>query len=192
MEYERKSRPWIPVLVVLVVFSLLIGGILLICKLGKAFIAASYQNKYNELVALMLDEGSEAEDMGNLIVAVWHNAIYSTSDVETDKYTKENGKFVSDFNDALANLFFDPEYSKREENLRENQLLVREQMKEMLDPPDGFENAFKALENMYLAYIRFTDHIIECNGSYDSFSSEFSDRDHKLSECYTAAELYVR
>ena len=98
----------------------------------------------------MLSDASQAESMGNLIMNVWHNAIWKKSDDETNKYTMVNGEFVSDFNDALQILFNDEAFVKKVSELSVNQQQIKDAMKNtMLTPPKGYENAFKALENMY-------------------------------------------
>ena len=60
----------------------------------------------------MLSGASDAESSANLIKQVWYNSIYEKQDDETDKYTKPDGYFVSDFNDALGNLYSDESFSK--------------------------------------------------------------------------------
>lgn len=154
--------------------------------------AAVYQAEYNQLVSCMLDDAVLAENMGNLIVSVWHNAIWSMSDEETDQYTKVNGQFVSDFNQALSNLFNNEEYRKNYSLLSANQYQVRDKMKEMLHPPEGYENAFKALEGLYNAYISFTNIVLRCDGSLESFSNDFDNADEVLINSYHGAELYVK
>lgn len=154
--------------------------------------AKDYQSQYNDLVYSMLDDAVLAENIGNLIISVWHNAIWEVSDVETDKYTKVNGVIVSDFNDALMNLFNDAEYSRNLSTLSDNQWQVKEKMKKMLNPPEGYENAFKALESMYNSYISFTNIVLRCEGSLESFSNDFGDADETLNEQYHGAELYVK
>ena len=154
--------------------------------------AKNYQSDYNDLVYSMLDDAVLTENMGNLIISVWHNTIWGVSDVETDKYTKVNGVFVSDFNDALINLFNDAEFSSNISILSDNQWQVKEKMKNMLNPPEGYENAFKALESMYNSYISFTNIVLKCEGSLESFSNDFGEADEKLNEQYRGAELYVK
>ena len=154
--------------------------------------AKDYQSQYNDLVYSMLDDAVLAENIGNLIISVWHNAIWEVSDVETDKYTKVNGVIVSDFNDALMNLFNDAEYSRNLSTLSDNQWQVKEKMKKMLNPPEGYENAFKALESMYNSYISFTNIVLRCEGSLESFSNDFGDADENLNEQYHGEELYVK
>lgn len=61
----------------------------------------------------MLTGASEAESAGNLIKQVWCNAIYEEKDDDTDNYTRPEGSFVSDFNEALGNLFADSSFSSK-------------------------------------------------------------------------------
>lgn len=161
-------------------------------KKEAAKVAKQYQEDYNALVADMLDDAVLAENLGNLIIKVWGNAILSKADEETDKYTKQNGKFVSDFNDALGNLWSDKEFNEQVSALSDNQKDIKDRMKNMLNPPEGFENAFSALEAMYNSYISFSNIVLRCEGSLNSFSEDFSSADESLSQMFTAAELYVK
>lgn len=209
MEGKRKFNPFIPISVFLLV--LVIGLAIFCVKLLNAVedykaaydelieaekeaeqSAETYQSLYNDLVYAMLDDAVAAENIGNLTVSVWHNAIWNTSDSETDKFTKVNGKFVDDFNDALSNLFRDKDFRADIDDLYSRQNAIKTSMKKMLNPPIGFENAYKALENMYNAYIRFTDVVLKCDGSLESFSDDFGEADDELIQKYRAAELYIK
>ena len=209
MEENRKKSPMVLILSVIIIVL-----ILLCVKLGidkaKALqmaneyktayeevkknekTAEEYQTAYNQLVSYMLDDAVLAENIGNLTVKVWNNAIWKTSDEETDKYTMVNGQFVSDFNEALKILSNDKDYINNVTTLSNNQLQVKELMKDMLTPPEGYENAFKALEGMYNSYITLTNVVISGNGSLESFSNNFSEADVDLGQKYQAAELYVK
>lgn len=154
--------------------------------------AEQYQTSYNQLVSDMLQDAVLAENIGNLTVKVWNNAIWQKRDADTDKFTMVNDQFVADFNDALTNLASDESFSSDISILSENQQQTKALMKEMLDPPEGYENAFKALEGMYNAYINLTNIVLSGNGSLESYSNEFSEADKELSEQYQAADLYVK
>ena len=151
-----------------------------------------YQAEYNQLVRSMLADAANAEKTANLVLKVWHNAIYKTSDKETDKYTMIDGQFVSDFNVALSNLFKDKEYISNTTNLYTNQQQIKSKMKNMVAPPKGFENAFKALENLYNSYISFTNTVLHCEGSYNSFSEDFIKADDEFNKLFHSAELYIQ
>lgn len=153
---------------------------------------ADYQKKYNNLVSDMLGSGAELETQGNIIVQVWNNAIFQKDDASTDKYTKVNGKFVSDFNDALGNLFSDPEFTQDMSQIISDRDQIKVDMKEMTNPPEGYEDAYQALKEFYEEYITFSDIVINCNGSLESFSNEFNESDSELIKKYNSAELYVK
>ena len=69
--------------------------------------ATEYQETYNTLRSYMIQDAAQAENIGNLTVKVWNNAIWEKDDKESDPFTKKNGVFVKDFNDALGALFAD-------------------------------------------------------------------------------------
>lgn len=79
-----------------------------------------YGTNLNMAAYSMLSGASDAETCGNLIKQVWYNAIYKESDSTTNKYTKPDGYFVSDFNDALQNLFSDSSFSGQIADINSN------------------------------------------------------------------------
>lgn len=154
--------------------------------------AEEYQAAYNQLVTDMLNDAALAEKLGNLTIKVWNNAIWQKEDEESDAFTKENGQFVTDFNEALKNLASDESFSKDIATLSNNQQQEKASMKDMLNPPEGYENAFKALEEMYNSYIKFTNVVLNGTGSLESYSNDFLDADNELDEKYHAVEIYVK
>lgn len=216
MSEKKKINPLLIVLLILVpIFLIIIALLVGICiKLSvdkaqaekltneyKAVIeeqkeaektASEYQLAYNKLILAMLDDAALAESNGNLIIQVWNNAIWNKQDVATDKYTMVDGKFVSDFNDALSNLFNDESFSTDRARLSANQQRIKTDMKEMVNPPEGYEEAYKALKDLYDSYLSFSNIVLNCNGSLNSFSDDFSEADKDILKKYNAAELYAK
>ena len=90
-----------------------------------------YGTNLNMAAYSMLSGASDAETCGNLIKQVWYNAIYEKSDSKTDKYTKPKGYYVSDFNDALQNLFSDNSFSSQIADINDNKDTVNSLMKKL-------------------------------------------------------------
>lgn len=141
-----------------------------------------YKESYNEYIdnlgqvqILMLSGGSEAESLCNLTLRVWGNAIYEDKDDETDKYTRPNGYFVSDFNEALANLYVDSKTRDSIENIEDNQASVKELIKKLQNPPDGLDKCYDTVSDLYEAYKSLTDLAINPSGNYSGFSTKKSD-----------------
>ncbi|MBP0990512.1 MAG: hypothetical protein J5874_04995, partial [Oscillospiraceae bacterium] len=84
------------------------------------------------------------------------------------------------------------EYSEKVYTLYGHQIAVRTVMKDMVNPPAGFENAFKALEDYYYAYLDLTDLVINVKGTYKSFSEEISAADKEWGKKYDTVSLYVK
>lgn len=154
--------------------------------------AAQYQAKYNQLISDMIHNSAEIENQGNLIVQVWNNAIFKKDDEITDKFTKVNGQFVSDFNDALGCLFNDHDFIDTSSEIKEKNDQIRLDMKDMVNPPDGYENAYQALKEYYESYLEFYDTVIYCDGSLESFSNKFNETDSECISKFNSAELYVQ
>lgn len=139
----------------------------------------------------MLTGAGDAESSANLIKQVWYNAIYEKQDDETDKYTKPDGYFVSDFNDALGNLYSDESFSRKISSIKDNQDTVGGLMKELKNPPDEYKEAYDALSVFYEAYISLTNCAIDPSGSLQTYSSSFNDADTNTLNAYKSMELYL-
>lgn len=139
----------------------------------------------------MLTGASNAESAANLIKQVWSNAIYEKRDDTTDKYTRPKGYFVSDFNDALGNLFADSTFSSKVKSIEDNQDTVNALMKQLKNPPDEYKDAYDAVSDLYDAYISLTNCATDPSGSLSTYSGTFSDADTKTLNAYKAMELYL-
>lgn len=141
-----------------------------------------YIEAYNEYIdnlkkvqILMLSGGSDAESLCNLTLRVWGNAIFEEKDSETDKYTRPDGYFVSDFNEALANLYFDSDTNDTIEDIEDNQAAVKEIIKKLQNPPEGLDKCYDTVSDLYEAYKTLTDLAINPSGNYNGFSTKKSD-----------------
>lgn len=139
----------------------------------------------------MLSGASDAETCGNLIKQVWYNAIYKESDSKTDKYTKPDGYYVSDFNDALQNLFSDSSFSSQLADINDNKDTVSSLMKKLKNPPEDYKDAYDSLLKLYDAYISLTNLATDPTGSLQTYSQNFNDADSETLNCYNALKMYL-
>ena len=84
---------------------------------------------------------------------------------------------VSDFNDALRNLFADSTFCSQIADIEENQESVAELMEQLKNPPAGYEEAYEALKEYYSAYLELTNMATNPSGSLQSYSSNFNEAD---------------
>ena len=147
-------------------------------------------NLYNATYT-MLQGCADAEDACNLIQKTWSNAIWEKSDKETNKYTKPKGVFVSDFNDALGNLFADEDFKKQLSEIVENQNQVTAYMKALQSPPKKYEKAYNKITEFYETYLQFTNMAINPDGSLNSFAEDFKKIDKKSMKIYEEMQVYI-
>ncbi|MCI9617912.1 MAG: hypothetical protein HFG31_07935 [Eubacterium sp.] len=150
-----------------------------------------YSEKLQLVIGNMLSGAADAEDCCNLIRRVWSNAIYERDNDETDKYTKVKGSFVTDFNDALDNLYGDLDFQTKISDIKENQETVIYIMKELQNPQEEYKTAYKFLVQCYDAYLTFTNMAINPNGSLNTFSDDFDDADTEFLHCYDTMKIYL-
>lgn len=154
-------------------------------------LSKEYGENLNTAAYSMLSGASDAETCGNLVKQVWNNAIYEKSDSETNKFTKPKGYFVSDFNDALENLYADSDFNSQIDEINDNKDLVNFLMKELKNPPKEYEEAYASLSKMYDAYISLTNLATDPTGSLQTFSQNFNDADSNTVNCYNALKVYL-
>ncbi|MCB6622289.1 zinc ribbon domain-containing protein [Mediterraneibacter sp. 210702-DFI.5.30] len=200
VKITKKSKKIIMIAIIAVIGAVMIAAIgVQTHKKNVAAKAAAEAQKQSEeygtnlnLAAYtMLSGASDAETCGNLIKNVWYNAIYKESDSKTDKYTKPNGYFVSDFNDALKNLFSDSSFSGRIADINSNKDTVNSLMKKLKNPPEEYKDAYEALSKLYDAYISLTNLATDPTGSLQTFSKNFNDADNETLNCYNALKMYL-
>lgn len=131
----------------------------------------TYIDYVNKARLLMLNSGSDAESLCILTSNVWRNAIYEESDIETDKYTKNGYSFVSDFNEALSNLYADGSTKSTISNIESSQQSVKSIMKELQNPPEGLENCYDTISDLYESYSELCSLATNPKGNYSSFTS---------------------
>ena len=139
----------------------------------------------------MLLGAIEAEEAGNLIKSVWYNAIYEERDTKTDKYTRPDGWWVDDFNEALSNLFSDSDFREKISSIETNQETVAQLMKDLKNPPEEFEDAYDAIKELYDAYTELTNLATSPTGSLQTFSESFNAADSETVNCYEAMQMYI-
>jgi hypothetical protein len=200
VKITKKSKKIIMIAIIAVIGAVMIAAIgVQTHKKNVAAKAAAEAQKQSEeygtnlnLAAYtMLSGASDAETCGNLIKNVWYNAIYKESDSKTDKYTKLNGYFVSDFNDALKNLFSDSSFSGQIVDINSNKDTVNSLMKKLKNPPEEYKDAYEALSKLYDAYISLTNLATDPTGSLQTFSKNFNDADNETLNCYNALKMYL-
>ena len=150
-----------------------------------------YGTNLNMAAYSMLSGASDAETCGNLIKQVWYNAIYEKSDSKTDKYTKPKGYYVSDFNDALQNLFSNNSFSSQIADINDNKDTVNSLMKKLKNPPEEYKDAYESLSKLYDAYISLTNLATDPTGSLQTYSQNFNDADNETLNCYNALKMYL-
>lgn len=184
-----------------IVVGSIIGVIVLIAAISliisqmrqatAAQLSADYSENISTVSAAILSSAIQTEEAGNLIHDVWYNCIFEENDPETNEYTRPNGYYLDDFNDALANLFSDETFSQQLSSIKNDQETVTDLMRKMSDPPEEFEDAYEALRELFDAYTDFTNLVINPSGNLQTFTSNFNDADSALLNCYNAMSIYI-
>ncbi len=190
---KKKTKAIIIVAIILALVAIVgvLVGIKIVNDKKAADAASAYSSNLKTISVLMISGAADAESAGNLIKSVWYNAIYEERDSSTDKYTRPDGYFVDDFNEALGNLFSDSSFVDKINGIKDNQDSVARYIKELRNPPEEFEEAYDAVKNCYDAYLTFTNLVVSPTGSLTTFSSNFNDADSDLVNKYNTLKSFV-
>ncbi len=182
MKTDEKQKPksmfkkkWVWISVICFVF--LISAILLVFNNAKT-------ENYNIEICTAIDEimavSADAENIGNQICSVWNNAIWDKNNENTAKYTST----AKDFNEALSNLFADEEFMGKITAIRNKQNEIDTYLGKLRNPPHKFEDAYDEFKELYYAYSDYTDFVISCKGSYNTYTEDLSKKSSALMESY--------
>ena len=188
----KKSSAWkynLIIVSVILVALIIIGTVLFVVFKNRK--ESDYYEKMGKVTYMMLDGAANAEKAGNLIKGVWTNSIYQNRDEETDRFTMENGRFLDDFNDALAKLSADKEFSSDIDKLMENENEVTAVIKTMKDPPAKYEQAFCQLKVFYENYKELMDLAICPSGSLNDFNDDFTKYDKATVDEFERMRWYL-
>lgn len=196
-----KKTIIISFLIIFVIVGVIISGIMINehnKELNRQYeeqqakeLSKQYKENLNTITYKMLSGAADSETCGNLIKKVWSNSIWKEDDPETDKYTKKNGVFNDDFNDSLAILFADIEFSIMIDNIKQNQSDVNKLMKELKNPPDEWKDAYDDLKIFYNDYLTLTNLCINPSGSLQTFSTNFINADTNTLNGYNKMKTYM-
>lgn len=176
---------------------ILIVAIFLGVKMRSERVAElAYQDEFNRYIDnlnlaqfSMLSSGSDAEGLCNLTAKVWYNTIYEKHDSTTDKFTRYSTTwgteyFEDDFNVALSKLFDASTTKSTIADIESNQILVKDMMKELQNPPEGLEKCYNTVTELYTAYKGLSDLAISPTGSLTSFSESKNTKVSKFMELF--------
>ena len=186
---KTKQKTTKGIIIAMIALAAILIGTIFGLKVHHDKQKQAYEKNMSLISQTMITGAGEAESAGNLLLAVWHNAIYENRNAETDQYTLTDGSFVSDFNTALSNLFTDSSYANRINEIRKNQNRVMGYMKDLKNPPRGCEDAYSALKECYDSYMTLTDLVSNPTGSLQTVSSDFNDAVSNFINAYRELEL---
>ena len=149
-----------------------------------------YREQYRDIVYDILDGAADTESCGNMISNVWYNTIWEKDDAETDMYTKNNGVFYDDFNDALRAYFDSDAYNDYATTIRQYKTDAGSAIIKMSDYPSKYADSYNALKDLYDEFVSFSSFCLSPSGSYTTYSANFAAGDSSLMSRYNKAKLY--
>lgn len=169
------KKKWIWISAICLV--LLISIVMLVSNNARA-------ENYNFEICGAVDEimavFAEVETVGNKICSVWNNTIFDKDNENTAEYTST----AKDFDEAISNLFSDKEFINKINSIRDKQTEIDAYFKKLKNPPHKYEDAYDEFKELYYVYSDYTDFVISCKGSYNTYSEGFSKKSSALMESY--------
>ncbi len=197
IKVKRKTRMIVVVLIILLLAA--IGGFIGYKKYNEMKVEQEYQQAFNlyiddlqEIRAIMLVSGGEAEKLCNLTSKVWYNTIHKIEDKETNIYSKRtNSSFFSDFGVAVDNLYADDDTINTLSNISSSVTMVKEYMKGLQYPPEGLDKCYDTVMELYEEYNALTSLAMSPSGSYNEYSSKLSESASEFMLAYEKLENLI-
>ncbi|SHJ67703.1 zinc ribbon domain-containing protein [Pseudobutyrivibrio xylanivorans] len=187
--YENNSSKQVKIIIIAIILAVVILAV------GKYvydyFARVNYKVRMEDCAYTMIEGAANAETACNIIVSVWSNSIWKTQDIETDKYTTdEGGFFYEDFNDALDSLFEDEDFLNDLREINDNLEEVNDEMRELQNPPKGCSQMHDAFMDFYDAYYELVNCALDPTGNLESYSNDFSDADEDSAKYFDKLKVY--
>lgn len=174
----NKKKMYIGIGAVLCVLIILFVGMSSAKNKEQARIE-EYKVTLAEASSTMLEGAIKAEDMAGDILSVWRSAI--------NAYNKKFDYVDTQLNDLTQSESF----LEARIELEVNQDEVKEMMKVLANPPEGFEESYEAIKDYYDTYLEFTELAKHATGSYNSYSEIYNELDSEIVKKYKAMDLYI-
>lgn len=168
-----------------------IAAVVVIGVVNKTNYYNNYVNNLESASDLMLDGAAEAEDLTGLTSRVWSDAIYEESDDTTRKYVRPTGVYVDDFNTALMLLYTDDPTEEQVSEIESGQEKVEQIMRELQNPPEGLEECYSTVGELYDAYVVLTGLAVNPTGSLTTFNSSVNSAVSDFSTAYKKLESQI-
>ena len=173
----------VAILCVVIIVALAGGGGFYYYKKKEKF--NKYVNSMIYAASLMLNGSAKSEEIMNMVAKIWYNSIHKEHDSTTDKYTRlypevgysfgmtsserEKYDYFVDFNMAILGYYADS--SSRLEEIKKNQELVMDAMRDLQNPPEGCQAAYDTISEIYKAYTTLIDMATNPSGSLQTYST---------------------
>lgn len=188
---DNKMKKLLPKIIIPVVAVFLIFAVIITVVITSAIKNGIYKNKMSKVYEKITETAAIAEDYAALQTKVWRNCIYEDDDLETNKYTKDDyGYFHDDFNDALREFYIGESYNYDlvKTATEEIDALIIELKK----CPSKFEDDYKTLKELYIAYSDLADLVIgDSNYSYNTFSEALENAKSEYKSAESDAKIAI-
>lgn len=151
---------------------LIISLILSLVVIVGGVIAFLYYKKTQEEKRVQEYVGEMAVNAFNMYTETISNAMVISSYSEQWDDAIDDGR---DFNVALANLKNTYEEKGLLQDLVDGQTEIQESMKYLQDVPEGYEDAYDVLKEMYTVYVEFSNQAQSPTGSLLTFNNKTND-----------------
>ena len=84
----------------------------------------------------------------------------------------------------------DYDFSKSLDEIKENQNSVRQDMKDLKNPPEGYEDAYDDLKTLYDWYKKMTELAMNPSGNLNSYTSSYNEADQGFANAYKTMQMH--
>lgn len=191
MEAKKKKKLITVIVSIIVISAITFIGYSSYSKQQAKKASEQYATNINLLMGDMISSGAEAENLMHLTSKVWYNTIYEKFDSETDKYTRKNGYWASDFNNSLGYLFDDSSTKTKIKDMESAETKASEIMKKLQNPPAEYEKVYDTLLELHSSYQGLIDLATNPQGNLTTFNNSVNEKVDKFMESYKKVQTQL-
>ena len=190
-ESVKKSKKKIIIIVAVIAAIAIAGTVFGVIKYNEKKAQEKYDSAVDQMrgSALLMnlevnnlystgDEIKTIEQLINLTNSVWHDAIWEESSKKTKKYVKG----AKGFEEALENLYADPDISEYVSKLTE---FKDRRKKEKIDCPEELQSVKEKYDDVFAAFSALVDYAEYPSGSYNTYMEDAQDKFDDFNTAYS-------
>lgn len=155
--------------------------------------ADDYKTNFDTFCDEILSASITAGEVCHFTSEIWYDAIFEKNSPDTKAYVVVDREYsfrtqYRGFNGAIAKYHESDEYLSVAKEIIKDQARLKESVRSLQNPPDGYSSAYENAINAYTSYTMLSDLALSPSGSYESYTKATADYIGSISQSISRVE----